>query len=184
MLGIVRERSGMLLEVVLALYLGGLTLSAQPSPSVRPTAEAAPINSRTQLQQDSASAPGEISPNSVTNTPLKEVRPGVFQLGEVRIDQGLQTVSFPARLNLSRGPMEYLLVAAWGKTHESILETETMPYRIHAAMLLLSANHGEGTNLVLRHHSGKVSGDEAAPGHSQFISHPSKRRLPGEKITL
>src|SRR5579872_693409 len=92
--------------------------------------------------------------------------------------------SIGPRLNLSRGPMEYLLVAAWGKTHESILETETMPYRIHAAMLLLSANHGEGTNLVLRHHSGKVSGDEAAPGHSQFISHPSKRRLPGEKITL
>ena len=34
--------------------------------------------------------------------------------------------------------MEYFLVASWGKTHESILKTDTEPFRIHLAMLLLT----------------------------------------------
>ncbi len=119
-----------------------------------------------------APATNESLPNPPKDTPFKEVQPGIFQLGEVKINRRQRTVSFPAVMNLSRGAMEYFLVSTWGKVHESILRTEAEPYRIHAAMLLLGAK-GMGTNeedLV------------AIPG--PFISHPSSVRLPGDKITL
>src|SRR5579863_8183793 len=68
--------------------------------------------------------------------------------------------------------MEYFLVTTWGKVHESILQTETDPFRIHTAMLLLGAR-GAGTN----------SASENSRGGA-FIVHPSKARIPGDKISL
>lgn len=113
-----------------------------------------------------------LAPPGTTNDVLKEVRPGMFELGDVKFDKRRRTVSFPARLNLSQGPMEYFLVTTWGKTHESILQTETEPYRIHTAMLLLGAK-GAGTNALSEYSGG-----------SQIISHPAKARIPGDKISL
>ncbi|MBI5385979.1 MAG: hypothetical protein HZA90_14980 [Verrucomicrobia bacterium] len=57
----------------------------------------------------------------------------------MEIDRRQRSVSFPAVLNLSQGPMEYFLVTAYGKTHESILRTEAPPSDIHVVMLLLGA---------------------------------------------
>src|SRR6476660_3385606 len=88
------------------------------------------------------------APSSLTNrsdTTVKEISPGILQLGDVKINKRQRTVSFPAVVNLRHGAMEYLLVGSWGKVHESILRTETDPYRIHLAMLLLGAK-GAGTN--------------------------------------
>ncbi len=68
--------------------------------------------------------------------------------------------------------MEYLLVSTWGKVHESILRTETEPYHIHTAMLLLGAR-GMGTNE-----------QDLVAFSGPYVSHPSSVRLPGDKITL
>ena len=78
--------------------------------------------------------------------PIREVSPGIYQLGEVRIDKAQRTISFRARLNLDQGPMEYFLVTSWGKTHESILKTDTEPFRIHLAMLLIDTTAGAAAN--------------------------------------
>src|SRR5438876_190024 len=77
--------------------------------------------------------------NSRSNAPLKEIQPGIFHLADVKIDKRQRTVSFPAVMNLRQGAMEYFLVTSWGKVHESILRTDTEPFRIHVAMLLLGA---------------------------------------------
>jgi len=114
------------------------------------------------------------SPEVKSNMPIREISPGLFALGEVRIDQEQRTVSFPARLNLDQGPMEYFLVAGWGKTHESILRTDTEPFRIHLAMLLLDTNAAAG--------NAGSNGPPASIGG--FISHPSNARLPGEPVSI
>jgi hypothetical protein len=111
-------------------------------------------------------------PNPPKDPPFNEVSPGVFQLGDVTIHKRERTITFPAVLNLSRGAMEYFLVSTWGKVHESILRTETEPYRIHAAMLLLGAK-GMSTNE-----------EDLVQVQGAFISHPSSVRLPGDKIAI
>jgi hypothetical protein len=70
---------------------------------------------------------------------LREISPGVFQIGSLRIDKEQRTVSFPGKLNMADGALEYLLVTPGGATHESLLVTEIQPSDLHLAMLLLGA---------------------------------------------
>jgi hypothetical protein len=84
--------------------------------------------------------------SSTTNLPeLKEVSPGILELGKVRLNSAERTVSLPAVLNRAEGQMEYFLVTTYGKVHESILRTDVAPTHIHLAMLLLNAK-GAATN--------------------------------------
>jgi len=99
---------------------------------------------------------------SATNAPLRELGPGLFQLGDIRLDKKERTVSFPAVVNLTESPVEYLVVTTYGKIHESILRTEVPPYQIHLAMLLLGAKPG---------------------GVEAFPEDPAKP-IPGEPLTI
>jgi hypothetical protein len=164
------------LAVVLTLLC--LVLRGQPPPTNAPATNAA-----TPAQSDSAAfdpfaralMPTDLaSPEVKANMPIREISPGIFALGEVRIDKEQRTVSFPARLNLDEGPMEYFLVTSWGKTHESILKTDTEPFRIHLAMLLLDAKAGAATT--------DSNGPPVSIGG--FVSHPSPQRLPGEAVSI
>jgi len=147
------------MSFLVAALLSGSSLSAQPSAKTSGTenSESSPVK---ELGVDSARAP------------LREIAPGIFQLGDIRIDKHQSTVSFPAVLNLRQGAMEYLMVSSWGKVHESILRTETEPYRIHVAMLLLGAK-GAGTNE-----------EEMIEVQGPFLSHPANVRVPGDNITI
>ncbi len=165
-----------------ALLVSGLDASAQQTPLGTDAVRVAPGETPVLLPLSiGTNAVSQIFSDSQTNLVLKEVRPGIFELGDVRIDKRQRTVSFPALLNLSQGPMEYLLVASWGKVHESVLRTETEPYRIHLAMLLLRANpesfrgKAQGTNTL-------ANGGPDRPGG--FIAHPSSARLPGDAVSL
>jgi hypothetical protein len=68
-----------------------------------------------------------------------EVAPGVFDVGAVRLDKNAGTVTFPARVNMVDGLVEYLLVSPEGAKHESVLVSEVPPQDVHMAMLLLGA---------------------------------------------
>ncbi len=103
---------------------------------------------------------------------LKEIQPGEFLFGDIKISRRKRTVSFPAVINLTQGQMEYFLVSSWGKVHESIFRTDTEPYRIHVAMLLLGVKGAD------------ANGDSSIDVDENIISHPSKARLPGEAVTL
>src|SRR5437868_14519404 len=72
-----------------------------------------------------------------TNLPVRALGGGVFQVGEVTLDQSNRTVRFPARVNMRDETVEYAIVHRTGKTHESIFRTEVRPRDIHVAMLLL-----------------------------------------------
>lgn len=77
--------------------------------------------------------------NAPAKPPLKEISPGVFELGAVRLDKNAKTVSFPAVVNMRSDIVEYWLVNNGGKIHESVLKTEAEPYHIQLAMLLIGA---------------------------------------------
>ncbi len=89
-----------------------------------------------------------------TNLPFKEISPGIFQIGSVRLNKEQKTIQFPARVNMTNGLIEYLVVTGTGKLHESLLKTETEPSQIHVAMLLLGA-HVVETNLRSTNISGE-----------------------------
>jgi hypothetical protein len=93
----------------------------------------------------STAAPGIRPSPGLTNAPIREIRPGILELGSIRLYRDRKSITFPAFLNMNEGIVEYLLVANSGKTHESVLRTEVDPYQIHVAMLLLGAR-GAGTN--------------------------------------
>lgn len=136
------------------------------SAQVALAAPATPASAPLQLPAD----PAPVSEAPLGTNAFKMVEPGVFELGLVRLDKRQRTVSFPAVLNLSEGPMEYFLVTAYGKTHESILRTDASPKQIHVAMLLLDAK-GAGTNTL------------TGPPPSA-VSNPSKEALPGDAVAL
>jgi len=157
-----------------ALALICLVLRGQPPAAPPATNAAPPAGSAAFDPFERAMLPANpASPEVKSNMPIREISPGVYQLGEVRIDREQRTVSFPARLNMSQGPMEYFLVASWGKTHESILKTDTEPFRIHLAMLLLDTNAAANP------------GSNGPPVNvGGFISHPPNIRLPGEPVSI
>jgi hypothetical protein len=71
--------------------------------------------------------------------PPKEISPGIFEFGAVRLDKNTGTVTFPAKVNMNDGLVEYLMVSPQGATHESILVSDVAPQEVHMAMLLLGA---------------------------------------------
>ena len=73
---------------------------------------------------------------------VRQVSPGIYEVGKVRLDQKAVSISFPGKLNMKRGLLEYLLVNSKGSAHESLLVTDVGANDIHVAMLLLGAKGG------------------------------------------
>ena len=85
-------------------------------------------------------APLSRAEESAAFTPaMREVSPGVFEIGKLRLDKNKSTVAFPGKINMAADLIEYVLVSPGGPTHESLLVTELQPTDLHFAMLLLGA---------------------------------------------
>jgi hypothetical protein len=106
---------------------------------------------------------------------MRETSPGIFQIGLIRLDQKQHTASFPAKVNMIEGNLEYLLVSTIGATHESLLSTEVQPSDLHFAMLLLGAK-GAGITTP--------GPEDAAPGqiNKGYLAHAPK--LKGDNIQI
>jgi hypothetical protein len=75
---------------------------------------------------------------TLTNAVLRRVGEDIYVLGKVTLDKGKRTVSFPATVNMTEGPVEYALVHSSGKVHESVLKTEADPLHVQLAWLLVT----------------------------------------------
>ena len=104
--------------------------------------------------------------------PPKEIAPGIFEVGAVRLDKNAGTVTFPAKVNMDDGLVEYLMVGPQGATHESVLVSEVAPQEVHMAMLLLGAKGMAAPK------DGKIAGRIDA----EFLANAPK--LTGDKIFL
>ena len=96
---------------------------------------------------------------------IREVSPGVFQVGGVKLEKAARRVSFPAKLNMTDGPLEYLLVTTMGKTHESILTTDIEPQHLQVAMLLLGAKGTQAAPLTNAPSGGPITHPLAGERH-------------------
>lgn len=75
---------------------------------------------------------------------IKEIKPGIFQIGTVRLEKPKREIFVPVSINQNEGPMEYLVVTGKGKTHESLLVTSAEPFHIQVAMLLMDCKGSNG----------------------------------------
>jgi hypothetical protein len=74
-----------------------------------------------------------------TTATMQEISPGIYQIGQIRLDQTQHTATFPGKVNMAEGALEYVLVTTEGATHESLLSTGVQPSDLHFSMLLLGA---------------------------------------------
>ena len=111
-----------------------------------------------------AQAPPEFSPP-------KEIAPGIFKVGTVQLDKNTATVTFPAKVNMNDGLLEYLMVSPQGPMHESLFTSEASPQDVHMAMLLLGAK-----GMV------QQGGKEPARIDAEYLAKAPK--LTGDRISL
>ncbi|MEO8425628.1 MAG: YdjY domain-containing protein [Verrucomicrobiota bacterium] len=102
--------------------------------------------------------------HTVTNSPLRKIDTGVFEIGNVRLDKNQRTIRFPAVVNMDQGAVEYLLVNESGKVHESVFRTEAEPYHIHLATLLVGAKES------IAHSAGTATNTPPLAGNTVSIS--------------
>ncbi len=62
---------------------------------------------------------------------------GRFSVGRVNIDRNTREIRIPATVNMTEGPVEYMLVGHQGKVHEAVFTTDAEARDIHVAALLL-----------------------------------------------
>ena len=120
--------------------------------------------------------PTSFAPSGAPAEPVREIGPGLFQVGSVRINQEQRMIRVPAIVNMREGNLEYLLVASSGKTHESLLRTDVHPFQIQVAFLLLGAR---GTTNPL-----PLDPDLAIPGEPVdiFLTWPHRATNRQERI--
>jgi hypothetical protein len=87
-----------------------------------------------------AMSPGRLAAGPTNGPPVKQLGPGLFQIGAVRLNKAEKSASFPGMINLTNVLLEYAVVHSSGKVHESLIRTEVDPYHVHLAMLLLGVN--------------------------------------------
>ncbi|MSM38630.1 MAG: hypothetical protein GJT30_03270 [Geobacter sp.] len=106
--------------------------------------------------------PGELPDRHTFRvSPVEQVAPGLYRVGDILIDKKERTVSFPAEVNMDKGLLEYVLVRTGGKTHESLLRTRIEPYNLQVACLLLGIE-GTATPLAFQGAPETPKGDPVA----------------------
>lgn len=116
--------------------------------------------------------------------PIQVIGAGIFQLANVTLDKRQRSVSFPAVVNMNQGPMEYFLVTSYGKVHESILRTDTLPQHIHIAMLLLDVKTDERSGPPDPAPKAGLAGSPKAKGGPNTISSPEAETLAGDRVAI
>lgn len=115
-----------------------------------------------------------------TNPPVRQIGPGLFQVGDVRFDRELRTIHFPSAVNLLEGNIEYVVVNTAGKIHESLLRTAVQPLDVQLAFLLLGAK-GIGTNQLSVDPSADLPGEKVQLELS-WVSAGKTNRAPAEEF--
>jgi hypothetical protein len=124
---------------------------------------------------------GPLVAETTTNAPkIRQISPGIFQIGKVRLDKSTRSVTFPAVVNMTDSIVEYVVVTDQGKVHESLLRTDAVPKDIHVAMLLLDGK-GSGTNVVPPDPLKPIPGDPVTIEVS-WTEKGKTKRVPVEKL--
>jgi sRNA-binding regulator protein Hfq len=72
-----------------------------------------------------------------------KVNEGIYKIGRVTVDKNKKIVSFPAKLNMKEGLIEFLVCNKDGKLYESIFSTDVEPVHLQVALILLGLEYGQ-----------------------------------------
>jgi hypothetical protein len=89
---------------------------AAPAPVVKPEAP--------------AEAPTSLGMRQLTGTR--------YRLGAIEFDKATREISIPAKVNMVKGMLEYVIVHEGGKLHESLLSTTARAFDLNVVLLLLN----------------------------------------------
>ena len=88
--------------------------------------------------------PGDVPAPASKNRVVAAARPEIKQLsgsryalGSIEFDKATREVTFPAKVNMTKGMLEYLIVHEEGALHESLLSTTARPFDLNVVLLLL-----------------------------------------------
>lgn len=107
-----------------------------------------------QIQADDASFLSDGERKILKRLGGKVIGDGMIELGGVGVEVETKILSFPAKLNMTSGPIEVLVCTPRGRTHESLLESEIDPLKLQAALILSGARNGPLTDA-----DGMIRGD-------------------------
>lgn len=94
-----------------------------------------PAQDRAPVEPASLPAPDQkVEPTKPVIEKIDETR---FRIGTVTIDKKSREIRFPAKVNMTEGLLEYLVVHENGKIHESLFMTDVSPTHINLGFTLL-----------------------------------------------
>lgn len=84
------------------------------------------------------------APAQSTSKPaVKDLGNGEYSIGDITFKKKDRSISFPARVNMIDGLLEYAIVHQKGKIHEALLVTDVSPFQLNVALKLLSYKPSE-----------------------------------------
>lgn len=81
---------------------------------------------------------------------IKKTGETSYQIGKIAFDSKSRVLEIPATLEQDEVLLEYLLVTAKGKIHESLLVTEASPYNLNIALKLLGYKESKELLRILK----------------------------------
>ena len=82
-------------------------------------------------------------PDSSATPPIVKLSSTTYKIGNILLNIEDRVVHFPGQVNMNEGIVELLACAPGGKTHESVLVVNIIPYHLQVALLLLGLNYGD-----------------------------------------
>ena len=84
-----------------------------------------------------ATSPGAVPSAEAVRPSVKKIDETRYQIGGVSFDEKSREIRFPAKVNMTEGLLECLIVHLNGKVHEALLITEISPTDLNLAFTLL-----------------------------------------------
>lgn len=100
-------------------------------------AAASPVFAQDRSPVEPASLPAPDQPVEPVKPAVEKLDDTRYRIGKVVFDKKNREISFPTKVNMTEGLLEYLVVHQNGKVHESLLATEVSPTHVNLAMTLL-----------------------------------------------
>jgi hypothetical protein len=89
-------------------------------------------------QRPPAPIPDTTAPATPPEKPqVEKLDENRYRIGKIVIDRKTREISFPAKVNMAEGLLEFLMVMPKGKVHESLLVTDISPTHLNFALLIL-----------------------------------------------
>lgn len=87
-----------------------------------------------------------------------KISEGVYRIGGITINKNTKEISFPGKIEMKSGLIEYVAVNGDGKAYESLLSTEVRPLHLQVGLILMGLTYGQ--NIEVRNDTAEPKGSK------------------------